>query len=81
MRLDEWKTILISELKAAGFEVGEYQGLPLVQMPTTFEETCRLLELRTSVACDRSIYEEGMIFLPVGSHALLEKLREEKVAK
>lgn len=81
MTLSQWKTTLLSELEAAGFAVGEYQGFPLVKLPEKFEDTCRLLELRTSVATDRSIYDDGMIFLPVGSHALLEKLREEKVTK
>jgi hypothetical protein len=69
MTLPEWTLALMTELKAAGFEVGEFHGFPLVTKPREFSETCRLLEFMTSLPADREIWDKGMLFLPRGSRA------------
>jgi hypothetical protein len=79
--LPEWTASVIAELKAAGFEVSEYQGFPLVQRPESLEETVRLLKFETKhFPADRTIYAEGMLFVPAGSRRAAEKLAAEKKA-
>lgn len=72
MNLAEWTAAIVSELKAANFEVTEHQGFPLVPMPKGDDwdghrERVRLLEFRTTLPTDRKIYREGMLFIPVGA--------------
>jgi hypothetical protein len=81
MTLAEWTKTVTDELKAAGFEVAEYQGFPLVKPSMSggidgHLERVRLLKFTTTVACDRSIYAEGMIFLPAGSNELMRERAE-----
>ena len=67
MTLPEWTKSVMDELRAAGFEVSEYQGFPLVQTPADFQEGVRLLKFHTSLAADRTIYSEGMLYAPAGA--------------
>lgn len=67
MTLQEWTAAVSAELKTAGFEVSEYQGFPLVKRPPLFEDGVKLLKLKLSLATDRRIYAEGMLFVPYGS--------------
>ena len=63
----EWTSTVTGELKAAGFEVSEYAGFPLVKEPEQIEQSVRLLKFQTSLATERQIYAEGMLFLPAGA--------------
>lgn len=63
MTLDEWKAQVISDLRAAGFTCGDYEGFPLVAFPG-MEKAQTLLELKFSVPTERRIYAEGMLFVP-----------------
>jgi hypothetical protein len=60
---------VIEELHAAGFKARDYQGFPLMTMPKAQADVLRLLKFRTSVAADRRIYAEGMLFVPPGAWA------------
>ncbi len=75
MTLAEWTVQISAELEAAGFAVSQYDGLPLVPRPESHHETVRLLNFQTSLACDRRIYSEGMLFAPLGSYQLAEIAR------
>jgi hypothetical protein len=75
MTLVEWTAEVSVELQKAGFEVREYKGFPLVPRPASHEDTVRLIKFRTLLAADRSIYLEGMLFVPAGSRAIAEKLK------
>jgi hypothetical protein len=77
--LPEWTASVIAELKGEGFEVSEYQGFPLVKCPETHAEGVRLLKFKTKeFPADRTIYEEGMLFVPAGSRAAADKLARKK---
>jgi hypothetical protein len=81
MKLTQWTATVIANLKAAGFEVSEYQGFPLVNRPESLEETERLLNFSViGFPADRTIYAEGMLFVPAGSAAAAEQLRQERGA-
>jgi len=67
MTLPEWTATIIAELRSAGFEASEYAGLPLAQDPGTIAEKIRFLKFRTSLAADRTIYKEGVLFVPAGT--------------
>jgi hypothetical protein len=67
MTLKEWSQSVTDELKAAGFEVSDYQGFPIVPMQATHEERVRFLKFRTTAPSDRRIYAEGCLFIPAGS--------------
>jgi hypothetical protein len=71
MNLAEWTAAVSAELKGAGFDVSEYLGFPLVRPPESHLERVRLLKFKTSAACERTIYAEGMIFMPIGSSAIV----------
>jgi hypothetical protein len=78
MQLAEWTAHLVHELKLQGFDVVEHQGFPLVKprmdgSVDPFNERIRLLEYEPSLNCERHIYAEGMIFLPIGAGAILRK--------
>jgi hypothetical protein len=77
MTLQEWTAEVTSELRAAGFEVSEYQGFPLVKTPTSMSEGARFLKFHTSLAADRRIYSEGCLFVPAGSWREAEKIAKE----
>lgn len=62
-----WASEVTAKLSGAGFAVKEYQGFPLVKIPETHEETVRLLEFAETVGCNRTIYQEGMLFHPSGT--------------
>jgi hypothetical protein len=77
--LQEWTAQIIAELKAAGFDAAEHEGFPLMKMPETHFAIVRLLKLRLSLATDRRIYAEGMLFVPTGAWekaAELERAKE-----
>jgi hypothetical protein len=73
MDLPEWTAKITEELRAAGFHPTEYRGFPLMKLPEGHFEIVRLLKFRTSLAADRRIYAEGMIFIPAGSWDLASK--------
>ncbi len=60
----EWTSIVIQELTAAGFDVQMAAGWPLVKRSTDWDRGIALLELSLSVNVVRTIYAEGMLFLP-----------------
>jgi hypothetical protein len=69
MTLEEAVKDISDELRAAGFQVSDYQGFPLAQTNLAegmdaHMERVRLLKFRTRIPCDRRIYAEGMIFIP-----------------
>jgi hypothetical protein len=66
LTLREWTAAVIGELQAAGFEASEFKGFPLVKRPEIFAESVRLLKFHTTLAADRRIYTEGMLFTPRG---------------
>jgi hypothetical protein len=67
MKLQEWTSTVSDELKRAGFEVLDYRGFPLVKPDvSTPISAIPLLDFQPSVPCDRSIFAEGMLFLPPG---------------
>lgn len=66
MTLQEWTAQVVADLREAGFHVEEYEGFPLAPMPGSVDETVRLLKFTTSLATDRFIYKEGMLFVPGG---------------
>jgi hypothetical protein len=76
MTLQEWTAEVMAELKAAGFEVSEYQRFPFVKAPTSMQEGVRLLKFTTSLAADRTLYAEGMLFVPAGSAREAERLKK-----
>ncbi|HEY1800051.1 MAG TPA: hypothetical protein VGG46_03870 [Terriglobales bacterium] len=75
MTLSEWTAKISAELRAAGFTVTEYSGFPLVQPSMAGDanghlERVKLLGFRTSLQCERRIYAEGMLFVPVEARSL-----------
>ncbi len=70
MKLPEWTAALITECRAAGFEVSEYRGFPLVQRPPDIINGVRFLKRQFSLRVERCIYAEGCLLLPPGSHAM-----------
>jgi hypothetical protein len=64
----------MADLKAAGFEVSEHQGFPLVKCPASMEEGVRFLKFHATLAADRTFYSEGVLFTPPGSRRLAERL-------
>lgn len=77
-RLAAWSEQITKELAAAGFAVSDYQGFPLVKRPAAFQDGVRVLEFRTSMPCDRTIYAEGMLFSPAGAKREAQRLSEQK---
>ena len=69
MTLPEWTASIIAELRAAGFEASEYQGFPLAQTPRSIAEGVRFLKFHTTLAADRTIYKEGVLFVPAGTRS------------
>jgi hypothetical protein len=67
MTLAEWTEIVVNELRELDYDVSIYQGFPLVKRPTDWDAGVRLLKLSLSVAVDKRIYAEGMLFVPAGS--------------
>ena len=72
MTLEEWTESIVSELRQAGFDVEVYQGFPLAKpnVEDTLEghqERVRLLKFRTTLASDRRLYSEGLLYLPAGA--------------
>lgn len=63
---EQWARRVCDELRAAGFEVLEYAGFPLVLMPKTIVDTVRFLKFRCSVPISRRIYSEGCLIVPAG---------------
>ena len=76
MTLPEWTATIMAEARAAGFEVSEYQGFPLVQNPKDMIEGVRFLKHKFSMPVERSIYAEGCLLSPPGSQAMMRELRE-----
>jgi hypothetical protein len=69
----EWTAKVTAELQAAGFDVIECCGFPLVKpnfdgSRAGHDERVRLLKFHTTLPTDRRIYAEGMLFLPAGSY-------------
>lgn len=64
MKLQEWTKSVSDELKAAGFEVSEWNGLPMAQPPKEHLECVRFLKFRTTLPADRRMYAEGTVFVP-----------------
>jgi hypothetical protein len=60
----EWIETVVRELTAAGFEVKMTAGWPLVERPKDWDRGIALLKLKLSVSVTKSIYAEGMLFLP-----------------
>jgi hypothetical protein len=67
MTLDQWTKDIKADLTAAGFEVTEYQGFPLVKRPARWDDGVRLLKFVPCYSCEKRIYAEGMLFVPAGS--------------
>ena len=67
MTLAEWTNTIVEELKTAGFRCSVHKGFPLLKMPDKHWEIVRLLKFTSSLACDRRIYSEGMLFVPPGA--------------
>lgn len=67
MTLQEWSAAVRAEFTAAGFEVSEYHGFPLVTCPADVESGVRLLKFRSQFPLDKRIYAEGMLLVPAGS--------------
>lgn len=67
MTLQEWTAAVTAELVAAGFEVSDYQGFPLVKTPESHTEKYRFLNFSTTMGASRRIYAEGVLFVPAGS--------------
>lgn len=65
MTLAEWTAHAIAELKATGFEATEHQGFPLVATPPTLDGKRKLLDLRLSFSCEKRVYAEGVLLVPV----------------
>lgn len=65
MKFEECSKMIQTELREAGFDVSEYKGFPLIKMPATHTERIRLLEFQTSFLCNRQIFFEGMLFVPI----------------
>ena len=78
MTLPEWTKSIIDELTAAGFETSEYQGFPLVKIPTTHAEGVRFLKFHTTLPADRTMYAEGCLFVPAGSRREADRIKAEK---
>lgn len=66
MNLKEWTAQVSKEFLAAGFEVTEYQGFPLVKAPPAMNEMIRFLEFKASIPVSRIMYAEGCILTPAG---------------
>lgn len=69
MTLKEWTAEVIEDFQAAGYTVTEYQGFPLVEMPTegTIQERAELIKFRGGRwAVEKQIFDKGMLLLPVG---------------
>jgi hypothetical protein len=62
--LDEWTEQVKAELAQAGFSVSEHEGFPIVKMPESHFDRVRLLKFRTAMPSDRTVYAEGMLFVP-----------------
>lgn len=67
MTLLEWTKAISDELTAAGFNVSQHEGFPLVNTPEGLEEKVRILKLKLSLPTSRRIYSEGILFTPLGS--------------
>jgi hypothetical protein len=75
MRLPEWTATLMAECRAAGFEVSEHAGFPLVKRPSDLANGARFLKHKFSLAVERSIYAEGCLLLPPGSQHMMSEHR------
>lgn len=64
MSLVEWREIVMSEVRGAGFEVSEFHGWPLVKTPESFDDKYKFLKLRFTVPAVRTIYSEGVLITP-----------------
>lgn len=62
--LPKWTAQIKKELTRAGFEVSEFEGFPLVKIPKKQEESVRLLRFSTSLAANRRILDDSVVFLP-----------------
>ncbi len=60
----EWMETVLRELRAAGFEPTMMAGWPLVTRPPEWDRGIALIKLRLSVPVTKTIYAEGMLFLP-----------------
>jgi hypothetical protein len=67
MTLEQWTKDVKASLSAAGFDVSEYQGFPLVKRPPNWDDGLRLLKFEPCYPCAKRIYAEGMLFVPFGS--------------
>lgn len=75
MQLPEWTATMMAECRAAGFEVSEYSGFPLVTRPADLVNGVRFLKHQFSMAVERSIYAEGCLLLPPGSQHMMREHR------
>ena len=69
------------ELAAGGFEVGEVQGFPIVKCPATVEDCARVITFPLSLAVERRIYKEGMLFIPAGSWEVAHQRLKDREAR
>jgi hypothetical protein len=72
MDVAAWTAQVKNEYAAAGFEVSEFSGFPLVKRPETLAATVKLLKFRASLPTESRIYAEGMILMPAGTSRLVE---------
>lgn len=67
MTLKEWTAEVIEDFQAAGYTVTEYQGFPLVEMPTegTIQERAKLIKFQGGRwAVDKTNLQSGHIVDP-----------------
>lgn len=67
MTLPEWTAKITEEAQAAGFQVTEYEGFPLIATPESFDDKYRFLKFKFSMSTDKRIYSEGILIVPAGS--------------
>lgn len=66
MTLEEWSKATSEAVRAAGFEVEDYQGFPMVKTPAGFTEKVRLLDLDLPHGGTKRIYAQGVLITPGG---------------
>jgi len=76
MNIEEWSNDVMTELRAAGFEVTLHHGFPLVTPPPFLDGKVKLLKFKASRPADRSIYAEGVLFYPAGTERLMRAVKE-----
>ena len=81
MKLEQWSENVAEQIRAQGFDVEIHEGFPLVRdKGLTVNQRMRLLSMKLETPTERTVYQDGMLFMPMGSQAMVKRELAERDA-